>query len=404
MSYLSRNCEESVRYLMKKFPCVAILGSRQVGKTSLIKHLCPDAPFFDLELREHYRRIKSDPDFFLSQYDVPIVIDEAQEIPELFPALRVAIDNHREHNGRFLISGSSSPDLLKNITESLAGRIAIFELSPMSIFEMWQTGKSDFVARVREKAFALPEKRRFDDGQIKESFLFGGYPEAFLHREDLTFWKQWMNQYYLNYVNRDIRKLFSTLNFQAFQRFIGMLSHTSGELINYSRFAKSLDLSVPTVRSYLEICEGTFLWRRLVSYSKNVSRRVSKSPKGHMVDSGLVHFLTNITSQEALYNHVNVGLYWEAFVIEQVVRIFADALEPAKMFHYRTHNGAEIDLIVEGDFGTIPMEIKLGTSDRIKTLGDFVQEHKLPYGVLINNGREPCWVHPKVVQIPLSYL
>ena len=259
MSYLKRSCEKSISYLLRNFPCVAVIGSRQVGKSTLLKKMKPSAPFFDLELRESYNRINSDPDFFLSQYDIPIVIDEAQETPKLFPALRIAIDRKRKKNGQFLISGSSSPELLKNMTESLAGRMAVFELSPLNIFESWQVPISDFPNRAKSQKLELPRKPKFTHQQIEKSFLLGGYPEPFCKgKKNMKFWKQWMSQYYSHYINRDIRKLFPKLNFLTFQKFSEMLSHCNGEQINYSRFAQSLDTSVPTIKSYLQIVEGAF--------------------------------------------------------------------------------------------------------------------------------------------------
>ena len=408
MSYLKRTSQQSINYLLKHFPCVAIVGPRQVGKSTLLKKLRPSAPFFDLEFKEHYKRVSADPDFFLSQYDEPIVLDEAQEVPDLFPALRVAIDQKRKENGRFLISGSSSPELLKNITESLAGRVATFELAPLNIFESWEIPLSDLPSRLQEKKLELPKKTRLTDKQIEKSFLLGGYPEAFCKgRKNFQFWIQWMNQYYSHYINRDIRKLFPKLNFPAFQKFSEMLSYTSGEQVNYSRFAQSLDVSVPTIKSYLQLSEGSFFWRRIRSFHHKVNQRITKMPKGHLIDNGLAHFLSHITIREALYNHPRVGQNWEAFVVEQIIRIFKDSLEPLKTSYYRTHNGTEIDLIVEGSFGMIPIEIKLGktiSASQVRNLTQFVKERKLLYGLLINNASESCWINPYIAQIPLKNL
>ena len=406
MSYLKRTSQKAIKDLLKNFPCVAIIGSRQVGKSTLLKKLRPSAPFFDLELRRDYQRIASDPDFFLSQYEGrPIVIDEAQELPQLFPALRVAIDQNRDKNGQFLISGSSSPELLKNITESLAGRMAIFELYPFNVFESWELSISDLPSRLNSKKLELPQKARLTDQQIAKSFLLGGYPDAFCKgKKNSSFWKKWMTQYYSQYVHRDIRKLFPQLNFLVFQKFSEMLSYSSGEHINYSRFAQSLDVSVPTVKSYLQIAEGAFFWRRIKSFHHKVAQRIIKMPKGHLVDAGLVNFLSYITSKERLYSHPRVGQHWEAFVIEQLIRIFKDSLQPIDWSYYRTHNGAEVDFIIEGDFGLVPIEIKWGTSSEHRTLSQFVKKHKLPYGLVINNASEACWLNPSIAQIPFKNL
>lgn len=404
---LPRSCEKSIYSLLKKFPCVAIIGARQVGKTTLLKRLRPKSDFFDLEKTQDFQRIQADPDFFLSQFDKCIVIDESQNLPSLFPALRVKIDQNRKRNGQFLISGSRSPSLLKSITESLAGRIAIFELTPFSIYESWRQPLSDLPKRLKQSYFKLPSKPRFSVQQIHKSFLHGGYPDAFLARNDQTFFKNWMNNYMMTYLKRDIRNLFPSLNILAYQRFLSMLADTSGDAINYSQFARSLSVSQPTVRSYFQIAEGAFFWRMLLSFKKNVQKRITSMPKGYVIDSGLNHFLLNIHTKEQLYSSRKVGFLWQAFVTEQIIRIFKDQYIPHQVYHYQTHNGGEIDLLMEGDFGLLPIEIKLGTSASIKglkSLSQFLQEHKIKYGLLINNAQKPCWLTPQIAQIPITYL
>ena len=158
MAHIERKAVKSINYLLANFPCVAILGPRQAGKTTLLRQLRPTAPFFDLEREADFSRIKADPAFFLSQYKDSIVLDEAQILPELFPALRVAIDEHRSENGRFLISGSSSPELMAGISESLAGRVAIFELSTLSLEEAWEKDDHGLYELLRENKFKQIQK------------------------------------------------------------------------------------------------------------------------------------------------------------------------------------------------------------------------------------------------------
>ena len=193
----------------------------------------------------------------------------------------------------------------------------------------------------------------------------------------------------------------------AYQRFIYMLADIGGDAINYSLLARSLDISQPTVKSYFQIAEGAFFWRILLSYKKNIRKRIISMPTGYVMDSGLCHCLLNIHSKEKLYFSRRVGLLWQAFVTEQIVRIFKDQLIPYQIYHYHTRNGGEIDLLIEGDFGLVPIEIKLGTSvssKQLKTLSQFIQEHKLNYGLLINNAQKPCWLTPQIAQIPITYL
>jgi predicted AAA+ superfamily ATPase len=410
MHGIKRSCFASIHYLLNHFPCVAVIGARQVGKTTLLKQILPDAQFFDLEKRADYERISYDPDFFLSQTDPPVVIDEAQQLPELFPALRVAIDRHRNSKGRFLISGSSSPQLLSQISESLAGRIAIFELSGFSLEEIWQLPANPLYDYLNQKnsTAILDLPSRLNSHQMMISCLHGSYPEPVLYyRSDAKAFQLWMENYFQTYINRDIRTLFPSLNFNAYQRFIAMLAAASGTIINTSEFARSLDVSQPTAKNYFQIADGTFIWRTLLSFQKNLNKRMIKMPKGYLRDSGLLNFILKTTSLEALYNQPNFGAIWEGFVMEEIIKGFKNRLIPIQTSHYRTGNQAEIDLILEGEFGILPIEIKSGTftpAKKLLAITEFVKTQKLPYGLLINNSDAPAWVSPHILQIPAGLL
>ncbi|HLD75119.1 MAG TPA: ATP-binding protein [Bdellovibrionota bacterium] len=408
MSDIKRSAINSVSYLMKKFPAVAILGARQVGKTTLLHQLLPGAPFFDLEREVDYERIKSDPEFFLSQYTETIVLDEAQLCSELFPAMRVSIDKRRKINGQYLLSGSSSPLLTKSLSESLAGRVAIFELSQLHLQECWGYTASFYdwlIDKNGENCEDIKPITTWD--QLIQSCYYGGFPDPFLQREDIKYFGLWMSNYFKTYIERDIRKLFSGLNTDVYRRFIRMLANSSGSILKASNFSKSLDVSEPTVKSYLEIAEGTFLWRTLPSFRKNLKKRLVKMPKGHIRDTGLLNYLSNIADAESLKAHPFFGSIWEVFIIEQIIRGLQSRLVDFRYYYYRTHNQAEVDLILEGPFGLIPIEIKLGMRigrEQIVTLEKFVKEYKCPFGLIINNGDKPQSLSPGIIQIPATCL
>jgi len=409
MSGINRSITPSLEYLLNHFPAVAILGARQIGKTTLLSQLRPSAPFFDLESPSDLEKLEDDPEFLLAQYTDTVVIDEAQSLPSLFPVLRVLIDKRRSRTGQFLLSGSSSPLLIDNITETLAGRVAIVELGGFSLQEAWQLTNSPFYDWIMVGNHdALPDLvPRTSQDQLWQSCIHGQYPEPFLKRKETKFHRLWMENYFATYVRRDISMLFPGLNLNAYQRFIRMLAHSTGTIINASEFARSLSVSQPTVRSYLEIIAGTFLWRNLESYQKNVQRRVSKMPKGHLKDSGLLCHLLGIRNIETLLNHPGVARIWEAFIIEELIKGFEARLNKVNAYYYRTHNQAEIDLILEGEFGTLPIEIKLGRkTDRrqIATLKNFISEQNLPIGLVINNAEQIEWLAPKIVQVPVTFL
>ena len=407
---IKRDSITAIKYLLKHFPCVAILGARQVGKTTLVKQTMPGCPFFDLEKQSDFARIKSDPDFFLSQYSQPIVVDEAQLMPELFSALRVAIDNNRNKNGQYLITGYSSPDLTRHINESLAGRIAIFELGGFSLKESWKLPKNNIYALIAEKDTNKLSKikPRLSNKELLKSCLLGAYPEPFLkYKTNYKAFSIWMENYFQTYIKRDIRNIFPGLNIENYQKFINMLAGASGQILNASEFARSLDVSQPTAKLYFQIAHGTFLWRTIKSYQKNIIKRIVKMPKGHTRDTGLLNYLLRNRTVDEMLTHPIFGRIWETFIIEEIVKGFQNNLIRIEPFYYRTNNQAEIDLIIEGDFGIIPVGIKSGTittKKQITTLVNFIQEHNLHYGILINNSQETAWLSKKVLQLPAGCL
>ncbi len=410
MSDIKRACFDSIHYLLKRFPCVAVLGARQVGKTTLLNQIYPRHPRFDLEKQADFNRIERDPDFFLSQYSGPIVIDEAQRLSSLFPALRVAIDRNRRKNGQYLISGSSSPSLLSKLTESLAGRMALFELSGFSMQETWGLGDNALYKSLsKRRAKDLSRlKPRLTQKKIIRSCLFGGYPEPVLKfgNDPKAFWI-WMENYFQSYIQRDVRSLFPGLDIQTYQRFVSMLGGSSGQILNVSEFARSLGVSQPTARSYFDIAHGTFVWRMLPSFQKQVKKRVVKMPKGHMRDSGLCNFLLRNRTEDEFQAHPLSGRIWEGFVIEELLKGFRNNLIQVEPYFYRTSHQAEVDLVLEGEFGVLPIDIKLGTTVshyELRALRDFVDDRRLPLGVIINNASEVLWLDEKIIQIPAGCL
>ena len=409
MNDLSRTVSDSIKQLLQQFPCVAILGARQVGKSTLLKQLLPNASFFDLESTQDYEQVQRDPLFFIQNQPNPLILDEAQLLPALFPALRVAIDQNRKIKGQFLISGSSSPDLIKNISESLAGRIALVELGTLTIEESWKEKASPFFEIFNTKSFSDLRnlKPRMTIQQLLTSCLYGGYPEPFLNRDQPDFVSRWMDNYFATYINRDVRKLFPGLNMDNYTRFIKMLAFSSAQIINYSQFAHSLDTSQPTARSYFEIAEGTYLWRTRPSFQKTQKKRLLKMPKGHLRDSGLINHMLRIRTIGDLQGHPSFGGIWETFIIEHLIKSFKNSLISCNTCYYRTHDNAEIDLVLEGDFGLIPIEIKSGTTvptNRLQTLRKFVEEFQCPAGIVISNAEKADLIAPNIYQVPASCL
>lgn len=410
MSDVKRNLEDKTKKMLSMFPVVAILGARQVGKTTLAKNLTSDWKYIDLEDPDDFDLISRNPKLFFKHYPQNVIIDEAQIYPELFPILRGIIDSQRSVKGRFIITGSSSPELLSQVSETLAGRIGLIELGTLKANEYYQKPLSRFYELFTEKI--SPERLVSGSAplsavELQTLWFKGGYPEPLLEENPL-FYDQWMENYRDTYINRDIARLFPRLNKIAYRRFLTILSKLSGTIINKRDLARAIEVNEGTIKEYINIVEGTFLWRSLPSFERNVLKSVIKMPKGYIRDTGLLHYLTRIGSFEELLEDPLVGVSFEAFVVEELLKgLEATLVTNWNAYYYRTRNGAEIDLLLDGPFGLLPIEIKYGTSVRLKqltSLSQFIEEHKLPLGIVINQSNTIEWVTSKIVQIPVGWI
>ena len=406
---MKRHAFPLLRELLGLFPCVALLGVRQCGKTTLLRELLPDWRLFDMEKLADHEAIARDPDLFLRLNSRHVAIDESQLLPSLFPALRVAIDSDLESRGRFVITGSSSPELLAAIAESLAGRVAIIDMGPFSLAEAYELPPSPVLAMLAGRAAAndlANVSTRLSLSQVTDYWLHGGYPEPWI-KSSPRFRKLWLQNYLQTYLDRDLPRLFPGLDRQKFRLFVQMLAQLSGSIINYSDVARALGVSQPTARDYFHIAHGSFVWRHLPAYEKNAAKRVVKHPKGYLRDSGLLHFLLHLQDRDDLMAHPRMGASWEGMVIENLVRGFAAAGVDFQAFHYRSGGGAEIDLVLEGEFGLLPVEIKHTQhidGRALRALRDFVAERGCRYGIVINNDERPRLLDDKLIGIPLAAL
>lgn len=403
------------RYL-ESFPCVALLGVRQCGKTTLLHQLPPGWQHFDLERRADYGVIAGDPDAFLRLYPRQITFDEAQLLPALYAALRVAIDDHRQERGRFVITGSSSPALVRALAESLAGRVAIIEMSPCSWAEVTEsTDRESLLTRLLDR-HALPEDLidglgpRGDDRLLHDFWLRGGFPEPWLHPAP-GFRAPWIEQYIQTYLLRDVQRLFPGLDDLRFRRFLELLGGLSGRILNVAEVARALGVSQPTARDYFDIAHGTFVWRTVPAYSrkdaKHVVKRVVKHPRGYLRDTGLLHALLRIPDLGALLSHPQAGASWEAMVVEEILRQLHATGQSFDYSYYRTSGGAEVDLVIEGNFGRVAFEIKhasaVGTRD-LRGLRDFVNEQEARVGIVVTNDIVPRRYDDRIIGIPMAWL
>ena len=317
-----RRLEHAVLTQLTQFPAVALLGPRQVGKTTLAEHVVAqqDAVYLDLELPSDQRKLDHAEHYLSSLEDKLVVIDEVQRAPMLFQILRGLIDQGRKKGrkqGRFLLLGSASGALLQQSGESLAGRIAYLELAP---FDLSETGHNTL----------LP------------LWIKGGFPDSFLTPTEQHS-MNWRQQFIRTYLERDIPQLGTRIPAETLRRFWTMLAHRQGELLNSAQLAKSLAVDGKTIARYLDLLVDLLLVRRLRPWHGNVGKRLVKSPKVYVRDSGIMHALLGITDYDMLMGHPNLGASWEGFVIENIINVLPSFTET---FFYRTSAGAEVDLVI----------------------------------------------------------
>jgi hypothetical protein len=329
---------------LDNFPVVAILGARQVGKTTLARQLEVDwvgpRHHFDLEDQDDQARL-ADPAFILRELKGLVVLDEIQLRPDIFPLLRVLADRS-DMPARFLLLGSAAPELLKRTAETLAGRVVFHELDGLALDEI------------------APFASEPDWLDIR--WLRGGFPRALL-ANDMQLSREWRDAFIRTYLERDLPQLGIHLPALTLRRFWTMLAHYHGQTWNGSELARALGVSDKTVSRYLDILEGTFMAYRLLPWHANVGKREVKAPKVYVADTGLLHSLLGIGEREALLAHPKCGASWEGFVLREVIR--RTGAKRGEAFFWGMHGGAELDLLILQEGRRLGFEIKLTKSPQV---------------------------------------
>ena len=321
----------TIRSRLEDYPVVALPGPRQAGKTTLARMLAEGSPgteihHFDLESASDLARL-GNPELVLSRLRGLVILDEIQRMPALYPVLRVLADRP-ELPARFLILGSASPELVKGVSESLAGRISSIDVSGFSLAEV-------------------------GDAHLAKRWWRGGFPRAYLARDDKAA-RQWHEDFIRTFLEQDIPQLGIRIPATTLRRFWTMVAHYHGQILQVSELARSLGTSEPTARRYLDILSGTFVVRQLPPWFENLKKRQVKAPKVYTRDAGVLHALLNLKDVAALESHPKLGASWEGFAIEQILSITGDR----DAYFWATHAGAELDLLVFHEGRRIGFEFK----------------------------------------------
>ncbi|MBS3906325.1 MAG: ATP-binding protein [Syntrophaceae bacterium] len=363
---------EQLSSATRRSPVTTLLGPRQCGKTTLARIFAEGkkATYFDLESQPDLQRLQN-PELMLGSLNGIVILDEIQIMPKLFNVLRVLVDRPKNRT-RFLVLGSASPGIIKNVSETLAGRVEFVELSG---FDLREAGADSW----------------------EKLWVRGGFPRSFLARsdEDSLVWRE---GFIRTFLERDIPQLGVTVSAAAMRRFWTMLAHYHGQTWNASELARSMGLSDKTVRSYLDILTGTFMLRQLQPWHENIAKRQVRAPKIYFRDLGLLHSLISLTDFHSLSGHPRMGASWEGFVLEQVLQI----LKPSEAFFWATYQGVKIDLFFLRRGRRFGVEFKFNEAPKAtKSMHAALETLTLSHLWVIYPGKHKYPVHEKITVWPL---
>lgn len=325
--WIPRYTEQLVRRMARQFPAVLVTGVRQAGKTSLLRHLYPQASYLSLDLPAHSEAAQTAPESLLAQYPEPVIIDEIQYAPSLLRHLKVRIDQDRSP-GRYLLTGSQLFPLMQGVSESLAGRCAVLNLHTLSRAELLLAGRS-----IEEPAY----------------IYHGGYPELYVGAEsDL-----WFPAYVATYLERDVRNVLRVAELQEFNRFLRACALRTAQVLNYSDLARDTGIAPNTARKWLGLLQTSAVVALVEPYFGNRTKRLIKAPKLFFFDTGLAAFLSGFRSDRDLIASPLIGAFWESYVFGQIVRQVAASGDITPICYWRTAGGSEVDLVLEREGGTL---------------------------------------------------
>lgn len=415
MHYKKRLIEDKLKAYAGTFACTLVTGARQVGKSTLLEQvLGPEYRAFIFDPVQDLYGVKADPDMFLRNNPPPLVLDEIQYVPELVPALKRYVDRHRRP-GMYVITGSQQWQVMKNLSESLAGRVAMLELPAFCAQET--AGRGNEPSWLNQWMEAVPSgldagmdalsPRRSAGDSATHRIWRGGFPEV--QSLDRAVVPGWMQGYVSTYLQRDVRALVDVRDETQFAAFLSLCAGLTAQECNYEQLGRDIGLSAPSAKRWTGILRGTYQWTEVPALTGNPIKRLSSRPKGYLADTGLACYLLRLSSPEAVQGHPAFGALFETLVVTECYKqIQRQSLVPV-LHHYRQHSGAEVDLVLEKDGRLFPIEVKASSSVRpmdarsIQTLRECMGEAVQP-GLLLYGGREVLKVTDHCVAAPFDLL
>jgi len=349
MKYIQRHLGPVLKKRFNMARSIYLFGPRQSGKTTLARRTFPKLAYVSLENPHTLAFSEEDPVSFLNQLSGGAILDEVQRNPELFSYLQEQIDIHEK---KFVLTGSQNFLLMERVSQSLAGRVSILNLQPLSNSEISEKKLVSFFKTLNKKGISTK-------GSVFTKILKGGYPAIYSNKENLNFW---FADYVKTYVERDVRQILNIKNTQLFQRFLGLCCGRTGNVLNNASLASDTGISESNVRNWLSLLEQSGLIFLLKPYYNNFNKRLTKHPKIYFSDTGLLCYLLGIKSEKELRQYSNIGAIFENYVIQEIRKSFFNMGEEKELYFWRDHRGEEVDLLIENEGELFGIEIKLGST------------------------------------------
>lgn len=401
--YIKRTSEDVIKNLSKQFKVVLVTGARQVGKSTLLKHCDENRNYVSLDDLSERELAINEPKLFLETHKAPLIIDEIQYAPELLSYIKLIVDKS-DKKGQYWLTGSQQFHLMKNVSESLAGRVGILDLMGLSLAELSQTPNNapffpdlEYIEKRREN------HKNYSTSDIFKIIYNGSFP-ALNNQDEFQDRNAFYSAYIRTYIERDIRDLSSISNEMKFLNFIRVVAARTGQVLKYSELANAVDISEPTAKTWLSVLVSSNIVYLLEPYYRNITKRMTKMPKIYFLDTGLCSYLTGWSSPEVIEKGAMNGAFFETFVVSEILKSYRHNGERPLIYWYRDTQQKEIDLLIERDGKLHPIEIKLTSNPNKSMLKHFNILDNQGYGGLICMRESDIPLTEDVSAIPISYI
>ena len=401
--YINRTLEKHIKQLSNQFKVILVTGARQVGKSTLLRHCDPERNYVTLDDYRAREMALNDPELFLQRYKTPLIIDEIQYAPSILSYIKIAVDNS-DKKGQYWLTGSQQFHMMKNVTESLAGRVAIVDLKGLSLKELDGLEQAPFIPTADNIENMRKSSKYHDLTDIYERIWRGSYPEVNTNTD--TDWETFYKSYLRTYIERDIKDLNAVKNEMDFIKFVKVLAARTGQMLDYTDISKEVGVSSPTIKSWVSILVSSNIVYLLQPYFSNINKRIVKTPKIYFMDTGLCSYLTNWDNSQVLESGAMSGAIFETYVASEIIKSYAHNIKEPNIYYYRDKDKREIDVIIERNGKLYPIEIKKSSNPDKSAIKNFsvISEDNLGNGAVVCLAKEDYPITKNINAIPISYI